>query len=154
MQIIIIGDLTMVDKSTGVVEPKKQDVVVDRKVVSPKTSGDDNVLAALSHALILVFPIIAPLLIWILYKDKSPYVKDQSMQALAYQLVATALSFLGVIMMTVLSVVSFGILGILFFPIFFIFALAILAYGLFGAYKAYNGEQFKYVLIGDLVPKN
>jgi len=141
----------------GITQPEKpaQDgnIPVSDKVssVSDNKSGDANTLAAISHALIVFLPIITPLIVWIAYKDKSRYVKNQSMQALIFQGVAYAIFFFLWILGAILSVI---VIGVLLFPLALVQILAFMLYGLVAAYKTYQGENFKYVAIGDIVEKN
>ena len=112
--------------------------------------GDDKVIAALSHALLIFLPVIAPLVIWVVYKDKSKYVKAQSMQALVYQLVGCILLFVWFMFATVLTVI---LIGLLLYPVGLVLMAAFAVYGLYAAYKCYEGEDFKYAVIGDFVAK-
>jgi uncharacterized Tic20 family protein len=53
-------------------------------------SSDDRLLAGLAH----LFGLWVALIIWFLQKDKSPYVKFQALQSVAYSLLLMALSLL------------------------------------------------------------
>ena len=77
--------------------------------------------------------------------------KYQSMQALIYQIVAVVVIGGFTFITIIVSVLSFGILGLLMFPLQILLVSAIVVYGLFGAYKCYAGEDFKYLVIGDMV---
>jgi uncharacterized membrane protein len=116
-----------------------------------KKASDDNIIAALSHALLIILPILAPLGIWLMYKDKSKYVKFQSFQAMIYQLAGSVVLF---ILSFIAIILSFIVIGILLFPVIFILMLAFAVYGIYGAYKCYQGEDFKYKVIGDLAEKH
>lgn len=123
-------------------------VTETKEVVS---GSDDNLVAAISHALIIFFPVIAPLLIWAVYKDKSRYVKFQSMQALVYQLIAWVI-FIGLWIVGIL--LSVVVIGILLLPLALLQIAAMSIYGLFAAYKTYMGEDFRYAVVADFVEKN
>ncbi|MBU0762597.1 MAG: DUF4870 domain-containing protein [Candidatus Altiarchaeota archaeon] len=134
-------------KTTG--EPPQE--VKKTETVSTKAS-DDNVMAALAHALALVAPVIAPLIIWIIYKDKSRYVKNQSMQALIFQLAGFVVIGACFMIFFVFAFATMG-LGSLCFPVLFIPMLGVLGYSLYAALKCYKGEDFKYPVIADFVGK-
>jgi uncharacterized protein len=98
------------------------------------------------------FAIVAPLGIWLAYKDKSRLVKNQSMQALLYQAVISIIGVGVVIMVFMFSIVTFGLGFILFLPLMLV-GLIFMIYPLYGAYMCYEKKGFKYVLIGDFVEK-
>ncbi len=129
-------------------EPAKPEMRVGS---AANRQGDDNVIAALAHALVIFVPILAPLVIWLVYKDKSRYVKYQSFQALAYQVVGSIVVF-ALWMMAI--ILSFFVIGIILFPVAFILMAVFVVYGLFAAYKCYEGEDFKYAVIGDWASKH
>jgi len=57
----------------------------DAQPVSPPTS-DEKVMALLSHVLTLVASFIAPLIIWLVKKDESPFVAAHAKESLNFQI--------------------------------------------------------------------
>ncbi len=112
---------------------------------------DDNLMAAIAHAGVIITVIVA-LVIWLIQKDKSKYVEFQAKQALVYQIVVVAVSFVLGIFMFVLTIVTFGVGAILYLLLLPLWLVAAL-YGLYGAYKCYQGEDFRYVVVGDWLSK-
>lgn len=116
------------------------------------TSGgvkDENLMAAIAHAGILITVIVA-LIIWLTQKDKSKYVEFQAKQALVYQLVTTVV--LGALW--IISVILiFVFIGFLLIPIVLLLGLAAVIYGLYAAYETYHGKDFRYAVIGDYLSK-
>ena len=114
-----------------------------------KSVSDDNLMAALAHAGVLITVIVA-LVIWLTQKEKSKYVEFQAKQALVYQLVV------GVVLL-VLWVISFVLMfvyiGFLLMPIVMLLGLVAVIYGLYAAYQTYQGKDFRYVIIGDMLAK-
>ena len=114
-----------------------------------KAVSDDNLMAALAHAGVLITVIVA-LVIWLTQKEKSKYVEFQAKQALVYQLVV------GVVLL-VLWVISFVLMfvyiGFLLMPIVMLLGLVAVIYGLYAAYQTYQGKDFRYVIIGDMLAK-
>jgi hypothetical protein len=113
---------------------------------------DDNLMAAIAHAGILVFGVLLPLIIWLIKKEKSKYVAFQALQAAIYQL-AVFVVFIGLwIVFMILAFVTGGLGGILFILLIPLMLIAVV-YGLYGAYMCYQGKDFKYVLVGNMLAK-
>lgn len=56
------------------------------------TSKDERNMALLVHLSCFIVPIIGPLLLWLVKKDSSRFVAYHSLQALVFQLIASAIS--------------------------------------------------------------
>jgi len=116
---------------------------------SNKAVQDDNLMAALAHAGVLITVIVA-LVIWLTQKEKSKYVEFQAKQALVYQLVVgVALT----VMMVISGLLMFVYIGFLLMPIVMLLGLVAVIYGLYAAYQTYQGKDFRYVIIGDMLAK-
>lgn len=122
---------------------------------------DDNIMAAIAHASIIIpFGIILAAGIWLTQKEKSKYVAFQALQATAYQLAlmvaGVILGILAFVFTLIISILTFGLGGFLMLPIMLVFlliAVVAVVYALYGAYLCYEGKDFKYAVIGDLVAK-
>jgi len=70
-------------------------------------TSDESLMAAISH----FFGLLVAFIIWATQKDKSRYVRFQSIQAMAYDLLVYVITFLvvGVLMVLVLGILAFGI---------------------------------------------
>jgi uncharacterized Tic20 family protein len=131
---------------------------------------DERVMAAISHASIVAggFGIVAAVVIWLLQKEKSSYVRFQALQATAYQFGGTLASLL--------TWACWGCFYALSFiplmrnpqgfedappPIFWIslgsmaVPLVLMAlwwlYGLYGGWRTLQGRDFQYVALGPAV---
>jgi uncharacterized Tic20 family protein len=131
-------------------------------------------MAAVSHASILlpVMGAVVPAIIWTTQKDKSQFVKKQSLQALVYQLslivyfVATSSCFLLSLIakstsitfetsgskqplnpMFAMSILFPLLINVVIFLGMFLFAL----YGIIGAVMVSQGKSFRYMFIGKKV---
>lgn len=113
--------------------------------------SDDQLMAALAHAGILITVIVA-LIIWLTQKDKSKYVEYQSKQALVYQLIVAIGMSIAWVIVFVIGIVTLGIGFILFIPMMIVGAAAVL-YGLYAAWETYQGKDFKYWMLGDMLAK-
>ena len=85
----------------------------------------------------LVIPfgnVIAPLVIWLVFKDRSSYVDYHGKEALNFQITVT------------LAMIASGILILLLIGIFLLIAVVLLAlvFSIMGAIKANNGEYYEY----------
>jgi uncharacterized Tic20 family protein len=134
---------------------------------SPYTP-DERTLAALAHGSALlnlaggIVGIIAALVIWLSQKEKSPWTAFHGLQSLVFQV--------AILILTVLVVGGVWILGFAFsfitvgFGTFIAVPLMILVffggfavmgagmiYSLYGAVQVYQGQDFRYIWIGDWV---
>jgi uncharacterized Tic20 family protein len=112
--------------------------------VPDNVSSDEKLWAMLAHLFGLagyfggVGQYVAPLVIYLLYKDKSRFVAFHALQSLYFQLavlVALMVSF-------ALMVVLIGI------PMLAFVGVGSLIYVIVAAIRAYNGELFEYWLVG------
>lgn len=95
---------------------------------------NDRLMGILSHILAIVGGFLAPLIIWLVKKDESPYVKDHAQESLNFQLtmmLAWIVSFiLMFVLIGILLIVIVGILNVV---------LIIVA-----TIKAADGQLYKY----------
>ena len=134
-------------------------------------SKDECLMAALSHASVVIFGpgILIGVLIWLTQKEKAAFAARQGLQAAVFQLIGT----LAVMLLWVLWGIFYALTFIPLIqdpegfeaappPIFWIglasmvipfFAMLVWTlYGLWGALKTFRGDDFRYVLIGRLLP--
>ncbi len=96
------------------------------------TSSNERFAAAISHAGIIVFPVILPLIIWLTHKDFSAFVSFQAKQTRIYQL-------------------CFVVVAILFpWPVLLWLWVPAAICGCYAAYQCYQGFNFRYPIIADL----
>ena len=145
------------------------------EVIQP--SGDERTLAGLAHASILLGLLtsglggpIAALVIWLVKRDDSPWVGFQALQALAYQLIGIAVAFVSLMCWFVVWFASlipamanpsqyndappagfFASFALLCIP--FAIGMVWTLYGLWGALRAWQGEDFRYVILGNALAR-
>ena len=145
------------------------------QIASP--TSDEKILAALSH---LLGPAIA-LIIWVTQKDKSPFVRFQAAQAMAFDLtlvlfgvLAVGGAMLFVFCSSIIGVIaaaaaptpngdSSSPLALLFLlpammplcigPLIIIFALGMVAARFFAAISVFQGDNFHYPWLGKRVER-
>jgi uncharacterized Tic20 family protein len=112
-------------------------------------SQEERVMAALAHASVLVHQVglIAPLVLWLVNKDKAPYAAYQAKQAFWFHLAVTVIEWI-VIWACILTL---GLGLFLLWPIIVALPLFSTIYGIVGAVHSYNGRDFRYWLISDFV---
>jgi len=133
---------------------------------------DERIMAALAHisAFLPMMGLIAPVLIWLLQKDKSPFVRFQALQAIAYQIAMLVAYFLGMGCYMVFFFLTFftlpfagseglsGVGGIVALVLFllpvavmglmFLGGLAFISYAVVAAVATIRGRHFRYAILG------
>ncbi|MFO0904793.1 MAG: DUF4870 domain-containing protein [Pirellulales bacterium] len=94
-------------------------------------NADDKMWAMLAHLSFFVLGIIGPLVIWIVKKEKSPYVEDQAKEALNFQLAVTIVAMVSA--MTIVLI-----------PFAMIAMLGGMIYSVLAAVEANNGNYYRY----------
>ena len=102
--------------------------------VAPLSDNDARLYATLAHGGNILFPAVAPLIFWLIGKDKSTFVDTEAKEALNFGIVLVGLYVIG----TILSVILIGAL-----VIFAAWILSII-FGIQGAMKANKGESYRY----------
>lgn len=114
----------------------------------PNVTDEERLWAMLAHLLALLGYVVwfgayvAPLVIYLVYKDKSPFVAFHALQSLFFQL---ALLVVGVICALLALTI---VLACIVIPVAAVVAVGALVYIIVAAIKAYNGELFEYWLVG------
>ncbi|BDO41848.1 hypothetical protein CELL_02985 [Cellulomonas sp. T2.31MG-18] len=101
---------------------------------APLSPSDERLWATLAHVGGIVLGFIAPLVVWLVFRERSGFVNDQAKEALNFQILILIAYIVG----GILTVVLIGGL---------ILALAWLAtiiFGIMGAVAANKGELYRY----------
>ena len=130
-------------------------------------SFEEKIKSLLSHLSILIpnIGIMAPILIWVTQKDNSKFVRFNSLQAIFFQLISTAIMMLFIFVGIILMLVSMPILianpnaepgtlffvAMIFFFLYFPFWVIFIIYAIVGAVLSYRGKIFRYILIGKII---
>ena len=94
-------------------------------------TSDEKTLALLSHVLTFVFPLLAPLIIYLIKKDESKFVSDHAKESLNFQITLFIAMF--VLIISIIGIFLTWILGIL--------ALVLI---IVATVKASEGKIYKY----------
>ncbi len=117
---------------------------------------DDKLWALLAHLsglLVLVAApanVIAPLILFVLYKDKNRYVAFHALQSLYFQLATIVIGVLA----GILAFITFGVGLIVAIPVIFGLAVAGVIYPIIVGLHAHRGEMYEYAFVGELARKH
>ena len=113
---------------------------------APMSQQDEKTWATLVHlapflAAIVGIPFLGPLIVFLIFKDRGPFVRFHSAQALNFQIVVT-------IALWVFGLLSFVLIGI---PFLIATGIAWVVLSIVAAVKASNGEWYRYPMTPELV---
>jgi len=128
---------------------------------APLSQSEERQWAMFAHLGVLVNLVsgflgpLVPLIIYMIYKDRSRYVAYQSLQALIFQLVwwvgGGILTAIAWAITGALSAVLIGLICIPLACVVSLIPLVALGYGIYGGIQTNQGLDFKYWLVGDWV---
>lgn len=100
----------------------------------PMTPADEKLWATLAHAGSILLGFVAPLVVWLIYKDRSAFVADQAKESLNFQIVMT----IGIVIGYITTLIFIGYLII---PVV---GIANLIFCIMAAMAANRGETYRY----------
>ncbi len=100
----------------------------------PLSESDERMYATIAHAGIILVGWLAPLIMWLIGKDKSTYVNNQGKEALNFSILITIGYIVG-------WVTTFIFIGFLILPAVWI---VMLIFCIQAAMKVNKGEDYKY----------
>lgn len=101
---------------------------------APLSDSDARLYASLSSAGNIIFPAIAPLIVWLIFRERSSFVDTEAKEALNFGILA-------VIVYIVSSFLMIVIIGIFTWIAMFIIAVI---FGIQAAMKNNKGESYRY----------
>lgn len=113
-------------------------------------SADEKLWGMLAHLLTLLAYVsvlgqyIAPLVIYLVYKDRSPFVAFHALQALLFQLLALAV----VVALGLFTIITLGLGALLTVPLMFALGVAVLVYTILAAIAANQGNWYELPFAG------
>ncbi|MFC2092333.1 DUF4870 domain-containing protein [Bacteroidota bacterium] len=130
-------------------------------------SNEERLISLLSHLSIFFGGMIVPIVLWAIYKEKSKYVRFQSLQTIFFHLAYTAFIIVIIIFVVVIGIIAgvitqdnmvkneppylFVIPMFLLYGVIILSAIAVMAYSTYMAVKAYQGEIKKYLIVGNII---
>ena len=101
---------------------------------APLSPSDERLWATLAQIGPILFSFIAPLVIWLIYRERSGFVNEHAKEALNFQILVAIAYAVG-------SILSFLVLPLLLFPLAWILTIV---FGIQGAIAANKGELYRY----------
>jgi uncharacterized Tic20 family protein len=119
------------------------------RTMSPQDERTWSMVAHLSvlAGLVGLMPFGA-LIIWLVYKDRSPRVGFHALQALWYQIAWLVILVVG---WFVTFILSFVVIGLLLIPVMLLASLVPFVHGCYAAYKVNQGVDYRYPFIADRI---
>lgn len=108
---------------------------------SPLSEADERLYASLSSAGNIIFPLIAPLIVWLIFRERSAFVDTEAKKALNFGILAVIVYIVGAVLALIL-------IGVLISLAMFIVAVI---FGIQAAIKNNKGESYKYPFSLNLV---
>jgi uncharacterized Tic20 family protein len=120
------------------------------------STQDERTWSILSHVSVLAWPLtgflpIAPLIVWLLYKDRSPRIGFHALQSLWYQVAWLVLGTVGGFLATVFTLVTLGLGIFVVAPLAAVLGLVPFVHQLYAAYKVNQGIDYRYPFIADKI---
>lgn len=129
-------------------------------------------LGVLTGGLAVVVAALAPLVIWLAFRDRSRFVAFHAMQATVFQL-GSLVAWVGILLAGLIILIPSWIVaalllvvlvGLLLLPLALVLTVALaglllalpvatLVYGLYAAYEVYAGRAFRYWLVADWIER-
>ncbi|MDQ0197696.1 DUF4870 domain-containing protein [Neobacillus ginsengisoli] len=103
--------------------------------------NEERMLAAAIYVLSLFFPVLGPLIIWLLKKDESSFIDYHGKEYFNFMISY----FIYTVISGILTIVVIGIIGLWLFPI------AAFVFTIIAAIKAYDGQEYRIPLIFRLI---
>jgi len=110
---------------------------------APMLESEARTMSMLAHLLVLVGGFIPPLVIWLIYKDRSALVDAHGKEQLNFQISLIIYTVALYIVSTVAALVTFGIGFILLFPLFLGVGIYALVIVILAAMAANRGQYYR-----------
>lgn len=112
------------------------EVTVETNSMDMNPSNDDKNIATITHLGGTVFAFVPALIVWILKKDDSAYIANQSREALNFQITMVLAYMLA-------GVLSWILIGLIFFPVIWVVNIV---FCIIAAISTSKGETYRYPL--------
>jgi uncharacterized Tic20 family protein len=117
------------------------------------SAQEERTWSIVAHlSVLLAFVSLMPfgaLLVWLLFKDRSPKVRFHALQALWYQIAWIAIFVVYGLVTVLLSIVTFGIATIPLVLLGLVLVVVPVVHGCYAAYQVSQGVAYRYPYIAD-----
>ncbi|WP_062464272.1 DUF4870 domain-containing protein [Demequina soli] len=100
----------------------------------PMAESDERLWALFSHLGIIFFSFLPPLIIWLIFRERSAFVDDQGKEALNFSILVTIAQIVGLVTTPIL--IGFVILPVV--------GIATLVFCILAGIAAYRGDRYRY----------
>jgi uncharacterized protein len=100
------------------------------------SDSDQRMWAMLAHLGGILFGFVAPLIVWLVYRERSRFVEEQAKEALNFQITMV----IGWVVLFVLTLVTFGLAALL----YFVLGVVVLVFCIIAGLAANKGEAYRY----------
>jgi uncharacterized Tic20 family protein len=118
----------------------------------PMSPQDERTWSIIAHLSVLAGLVglipFGALIVWLIYKDRSPRVRFHAAQAFWYQVAWVVILLVYTLLSVVLALVVIGIFMLFLLPLI---VLVPLVHGCYAAYKVSQGVEYRYPFIADKV---
>ncbi len=127
---------------------------------APVSPQDERTWATLAHLSpfaggIVGLPVLGPLVVYLIYKDRSPFVRRHAAAALNFQLTLLIASLIGLLLMVLVTVLTLGIGLLVVVPIAMVVVvpvmIAAVVLQIVAAVAANHGQDYQYPLTPRMV---
>ena len=126
---------------------------VQTTTMGPKDENTWSILAHLSVFLNLFTGFLGPvaaLVIWLMYRDRSPRVSFHALQSMWYQVAWVVILAVG---WSVAGLLTIILVGFLLFPVMILLTIVPFVHMAYAAYKVSQGVDYRYPWIAELVER-
>ena len=126
--------------------------MLDWIMSTPLSGSEERTWAMVAHIGVLIAAWLAmgflcPLIIWLVFRDRSDFVKRHAVESLNFQITLLIYIVVGF----VITLVTFGLGALVVVPVAIVVAVFALVVIILATVKAANGEQYRYPLCLRLV---
>jgi hypothetical protein len=115
-----------------------------RAAAAPPPSGSNTGLAAFAHIGGLLAGFLVPLIIYLTADHQDRFLREQSAEALNFQITFTIVSFGALLLSIPIALITFGLGLLLVVPAMMAFGIAALVFMIQGAVAANRGDEYRY----------
>lgn len=153
------GDAGAWEESTGLADGRDPSRLDQGLVGGGIGVGDERAWSMLSHLSFLlnfvtgIGGLVAPVVIWLFYKERSGRIAFHALQSLWYQVAWVGIGIAYATVTVVLSLLTFGLAAVVLVPLAFLVFLIPLIHQVYAAIKVNGGANYRYPIIADIVDR-
>lgn len=112
----------------------------------PLSQSDERLWSTLTHVGGIFFSFVPSLIVYLVFKDRSSFLRENSRNALNFQITFAAVQAANFILGLVLTVVTAGLWGIIQLLIYLAAVIVVVIFSILAAVAANKGQTYRYPL--------